>query len=140
MALSDSSLHLTGSENGSGPGSPHQAPFNIELKPDRERVIVCVSGEVDLSTADQLEGSVSGLLERGFPQVIVHLRGVTFLDSSGIHALLACHRLASDLKALMQVILGDQSSRRALEMTGVIDHLNVASTDGGTKAASWSPD
>jgi len=43
---------------------PHQ--FRIELRPDRDRVVVAPSGELDLGTVPALAGAVDGLVECGF--------------------------------------------------------------------------
>jgi anti-anti-sigma factor len=101
------------------------APDILEIKPDRERVIVCPAGDVDLATAANLQDTIVELLERGFDCVAIDLRGVTFLDSSGIRALIVSHNRARELGARTQVILGGRCTRRPLEITGVLDYLDV---------------
>jgi hypothetical protein len=44
-------------------GSPE---FLVELVPDRERVVVCPAGEVDIATAGHLEQAIIEMMERGF--------------------------------------------------------------------------
>ncbi|MBV9413940.1 MAG: STAS domain-containing protein [Solirubrobacterales bacterium] len=56
------------------------------------------------------------------------LRRVTFLDSSGVHAVLRAHRRSRELKRYMAVMPGKDVSRRILELTGVLDLLEVEPT------------
>jgi len=100
--------------------------FRVELAPDRERVIVRVMGELDLATADDVERPLIELLDSGFGSVVIDLRGVTFLDSSGIHVLMRSHRHAEELGACLWTVVGASRSREVLELTGAIKHLNVA--------------
>jgi anti-sigma B factor antagonist len=99
----------------------------LEIRPDRDRVIVCPSGDVDLANAGNVEETIVELLERGFASVVVDLRGVTFLDSSGIRALIVAHNRAHELGARMPIILGGRCTRRPLEITGVLGYLDVDS-------------
>ncbi|MBO0746299.1 MAG: STAS domain-containing protein [Candidatus Dormibacteraeota bacterium] len=100
----------------------------LEIKPDRDRVIVCPAGEIDLANASTLQETVVELLERGFGCVVIDLRGVTFLDSSGIRALILSHNRAQELGARTPVILGGPCTRRPLEITGVLDYLDIDPT------------
>jgi anti-anti-sigma factor len=48
-------------------------------------------GEMDLSNVDCLRRALTAAIEQGHPEVEVDLRGVEFLDSSTIEALLTAH-------------------------------------------------
>jgi anti-anti-sigma factor len=99
--------------------------FALDVVPDRERVLVRPVGEVDIATAGQLERSTIELFGRGFSRVVVDLRGVTFLDSSGVHTLIKCHETAADLGASMSIIPGGPASRRVLDIAGVMDRFEI---------------
>ncbi len=100
--------------------------FQLDVLPDRERVIVVPAGEIDLATAPRMEGAVADLLERGFRQVVVDLRQVDFMDSQGIRALVNANDRARDEDAMLSLILGKGVSRSVLELCGVLPHFNVA--------------
>lgn len=57
--------------------------------------LLTVGGELDLATAGHLERAVSACLSAGSPDVALDLAGVTFMDRSGIHALLLAQRLVN---------------------------------------------
>jgi anti-sigma B factor antagonist len=60
----------------------------VEARPDRARVIVAVRGEVDLATADEVQRVLDELRSEGWRDVVVDLREVEFLDSTGLSLLL----------------------------------------------------
>jgi anti-anti-sigma factor len=73
------------------------------------------------------------LLEDGFAHVIVDLRRVTFLDSTGIRTLITAQQRAKDLGSRLSIRLGGSSSRRALEFTGALDYLEIESDVPGAR-------
>jgi anti-anti-sigma factor len=95
-------------------------------------VLVRPVGEVDIATAEGLEQPIVELLEQGFERVVVDLRAVTLFDSTAVHALVRCNQRAGALGARMSIILGGSASRCALEMTGIVDRLEIEhGRDGG---------
>jgi anti-sigma B factor antagonist len=83
-------------------------------------VVVTPSGEIDRDTAPQLRE----ILERAVRQVPgglveVEMGDVTFMDSSGIGALLAGHRLGGSIGATVRIRHCTRPVRSVLEMTNV---------------------
>ena len=110
---------------------PEPPAFQIDVRPDRERVLVCPSGDLDLATADTVEAQIQELLERGFDRVVIDLRSVTFLDSTGIRTLIAGHKRARAGGQMLSVILGGLATRRPLELSGMDRVLDVESDGAG---------
>ncbi len=92
-------------------------PFSISVVPDRERVAVIPVGELDLSCADQLEGEVRTLREVGFEHVVVDLRQVRYLDSSGLRVLLALRGDAERDGHRLTLLPGPRPVQRIFELT-----------------------
>jgi anti-anti-sigma factor len=99
--------------------------FRVDVRPDRRRVLVCPIGEIDLATAGDVEQHVAELLDEGFGHVVVDLRGVSFLDSSGVRLMVVAHERARRAGARLSLILGSPRSARALELSGVLDVLEI---------------
>ena len=99
--------------------------FRLTVRADGERTLVIPVGELDLMSAGALENEVIGLLERGIGHVVVDLRGLDFMDSTGIRALLTCHGRAQRENAGLAIIVGDARTRRPLEICGVLGQLHV---------------
>jgi anti-anti-sigma factor len=91
-------------------------------------VRVKASGELDLAYADRLCSEVEALLERGFTDVVVDLRDLTFIDSSGVQALLMCDRRARQAGGRVFVALAAGPVARTIELCGVRDLLDVVAS------------
>jgi anti-anti-sigma factor len=77
-----------------------------------DRVVVTVTGEVDMSTADAMFRAAG---PAGVTSATLDLRAVTFFDSAAIHALI---RLAERYGAGLEVHPSPQV-RRVLEISGL---------------------
>ena len=86
---------------------------------------VAVAGEVDLASAPAVETAIEAAVDAaGTTGVVVNLSQVTFLDSSGINALLNGRRVAED-HGVAYVVVGAQGQvLTVLELTGVWPHLS----------------
>jgi anti-sigma B factor antagonist len=82
---------------------------------------VCVSGEVDSTTAPGLRDCLLEVIGRpGNGMVEVDLRDVTFLDSAGLSALATAHRAAVAAGRLLQMRCGTtRAVVRPLQITGL---------------------
>ena len=58
--------------------------------------VVTVSGEVDVHSAPQLRDGLTSVLSAGDSPLVVDLTGVSFLDSTGLGALVAARTLAAE--------------------------------------------
>lgn len=86
--------------------------FSAAGKVDGDRVTVLVTGEVDMSTADDLFHTAT---RDGCPAATLDLREVSFFDSAAIHALV---RLAERYQERLEVLPSAQV-RRVLDISGL---------------------
>jgi anti-sigma B factor antagonist len=82
---------------------------------------VCVSGEVDSTTAPGLRNCLLEVIARpGTSDVEVDLREVTFLDSAGLSALATAHRAADAAGRVLRMRCGTtRAVVRPLQITGL---------------------
>jgi anti-anti-sigma factor len=90
---------------------------------DRTRVIE-VSGELDLSSGDELEALAAPMLTAG-AEVAILLREVEFADSSGLGALLALQQRADEAGARLLLVDPSPALRRVLEVTATGELFDV---------------
>jgi anti-anti-sigma factor len=64
--------------------------FSISTSDRDGRAVVVIRGELDLATAPDLEAVLSERLDAG-QDVVVDLRELAFLDSTGLRVLVAAH-------------------------------------------------
>jgi anti-anti-sigma factor len=86
--------------------------------------VVAVRGELDLSTASDLEGPLDDAVSSGDASVLVDLSGCEFIDSTGIALIVRTwQRLdtAADGEGSGRVVIccANEQVRRVLEITGI---------------------
>jgi anti-sigma B factor antagonist len=95
---------------------------------DRGAVIV-VRGEIDLATAPAFRAALDEALD-GAGRVEVDLRDTSFMDSSGLAALLAAHRRLGPSQALV-LRNPTREVRLALDISGLDALLDIRTNGNG---------
>lgn len=93
-------------------------PFSIAVVPNRHEVAVVPKGELDVSCVDALDGEVRELRAAGFDQIVLDLRQVRFLDSSGLRLLLSLRNDAERDGHGLTLVRGPRAVQRIFELTG----------------------
>jgi anti-sigma B factor antagonist len=90
--------------------------MKIRLEHATRDGILRVSGEIDLSNAEELERAIERAAGDG-QEVLLDLSGVTFIDSSGLHAI----RRAAASANCGPIVLVDAPSKvvRIIEIVGL---------------------
>src|SRR5688500_3943222 len=103
-----------------------------------------IHGEVDLATADDLRDALLGPANDGARTIIVDLGRCTFIDSSGLRALLEARRalVADDGAPGFLIAAPAEQPGRLLEMTSLGTVMPVFATreEAATAARNGSPD
>lgn len=84
-----------------------------------------LTGEVDIATAPQLEQALEPLLAQETGDLVLDLRGVTFLDSSGLRVVLVASRTATAAGRRFVVDAGDGQVLRVIRLARVEDRLDL---------------
>jgi anti-anti-sigma factor len=87
---------------------------------------VAVRGEVDIHSCGDLEKALSDLADDGVVTVRLDLAGVSFIDSSGLRALVVGHKILQDRGGSLVVANPSPSTARLLEVTGLDGLFDVA--------------
>ncbi|MGN9911732.1 STAS domain-containing protein [Phytohabitans sp. LJ34] len=100
---------------------------------------VAVVGEVDLATTPMLRERLLRLLRDRSPDLLdVDLAGVTFLDCTGLAALVAVRDAAIQAGHQMRVSHPQPIVRRVLEVTGLLAVFTAATTVSGAAGSGHS--
>ncbi|GIJ59225.1 STAS domain-containing protein [Virgisporangium aurantiacum] len=89
-----------------------------------ETVTTAVSGDIDLSNADELERHLAEQLAGDAGTVDLDLTDVLFIDSAGINILVTARRRADEMGKTLRVTGASGLVRELLEMTGVWQYLS----------------
>jgi anti-sigma B factor antagonist len=102
--------------------------FNVAERRQGAAWIFTVTGELDLRTSPELEDRLGGAFDAGAELVILDLRQIEFMDSTGLRVLLAAHQRAQDGRRQFALVKGADQVERVLTLTGVRDLLTVVDT------------
>ena len=103
------------------PGESGGAELRFDVRDGETGAVVAVWGEVDMSTAPQLDHFLCALTDR---DVVVDLAGVGFLDSSGVSALVRVRQAFTAQGRTLRVAGEQDNVRTVFEVTGVYDVLH----------------
>ena len=92
--------------------------FSLSVIPNRSEIVVVPEGELDLAYADALDTEVRELRRSGFDRVVIDLRRVQFLDSTGLRVLMSLRNDAKRDRQVLEVIPGPAAVQRLFEVTG----------------------
>jgi anti-anti-sigma factor len=100
----------------------YRSGFECSLATSGDAVVARLRGELDLAAARVLEQALLRVIADRPPRVIIDLRAVEFMGSTGLHALSRLrHRLGEDSQLL--VVRGPESVQRVLEISGLATQL-----------------
>lgn len=99
--------------------------FSVEERRQGAAAILVVSGELDLRTSPELERRLGQAFDAGVELVILDLRQIEFMDSTGLRVLLSSHQRAQESGRRFALVRGADQVERVLTLTGVRDLLTV---------------
>jgi anti-sigma B factor antagonist len=92
---------------------------HIEFRTVGGVATVELAGEVDLVVAPAVRQALEHLVDRTPDRIVVTVRDVTFIDSTGLGAIVHGHRLAADRGIELSLSEPSPPVRRVLHMTGL---------------------
>lgn len=110
--------------------------MQIDLTEFGERgSVLTLEGRLNMVSAPHLKGAVGSAVEAGRPRVVVDLTAVTFLDSSGLGALIAGLKAARQAGGDLRMSGANEQVRTVLKLTNLDRVLRPyetvqAATDG----------
>jgi anti-anti-sigma factor len=82
-----------------------------------------ISGELDLASAGRLQTALEALRSGEITAVIIDLSEVSFMDSTGLRAVLVGHRLCEERGYDFRLIPGPPAVQRLFELAGLLNTL-----------------
>jgi anti-sigma B factor antagonist len=86
---------------------------------------VVVAGELDLASSPALREELERTIDGGAELVILDLRELVFMDSTGLSVVVKAHQRALDAGRRFAVVRGGKQVQRLLTLTGVGERLIV---------------
>jgi anti-sigma B factor antagonist len=101
--------------------SAHQ--MTVSVVPGQERIAIVPVGELDVASVGDVQREAGELLDAGFTDVVIDLRRLTFIDSTGVGLLLNLRAEAVRRDRTLTFIPGCPVVQRVFELTGTLDLL-----------------
>lgn len=95
-------------------------PFSYDVVLGRDEVVVTVMGELDLAWAGELERAVSWLRGAGHERIVIDLRDVEFMDSTGLRVLIGLQQSAEREGRRLTLVPGPRQVQRIFELTATL--------------------
>lgn len=95
-------------------------PFAIDVDELEDRIVVIPRGELDMASAPELEQALVPRIQNG-EWLILDLRSLDFIDSSGLRVVVGAHRLAEEGPGRFTCVRGAPGStvHRIVEIAGI---------------------
>jgi len=98
-------------------------PFRCAIDDRGDAAYVHPEGDLDMSTAPELEAFLRGALEGGAKRVVVDLRGLHFMDSTGLTVLTRWNNASNRDGFALELIPGHERIHRLFTLTGLHEYF-----------------
>jgi anti-sigma B factor antagonist len=109
------------------PDTSRQAPgiLEVQARTHRRTALIELRGELDMATTPKVAEVIDGLAPTadGVRHVVLDLRGLTFIDASGLHELIRQNNHARQNRHNLAVVRGRKSIERLFALTRVEEVL-----------------
>jgi len=89
------------------------------------------AGDLDLDTVHRVESALAELRAEGCGKLVLDLRELTFMDSTGLRLVIRWHTAARDDGFEFAVVPGPEVVQRVFRLTGMDAHLTLADPQPG---------
>jgi anti-sigma B factor antagonist len=114
--------------------------FRLSVEePSPGSMMVTLRGELDAATAYTFDAELRLVEERGPALVVLDLRELSFMDSTGLARLLAASRRASRGRWRLVLVRGPRTIQRVLALTGMAERFDQVADPATALATTRSP-
>jgi anti-sigma B factor antagonist len=99
--------------------------FSVRQHSDAHGVVLALAGELDLSSAPELERALEEAGALPVKRLILDLAELSFMDSTGVSVLVRTKQRADGGGRILAVRSPNGQVRRLLELVGLLDRLEV---------------
>ena len=102
--------------------SDEPPPFDLTVSDAGDARVVSPEGELDMATAPALREALRG---EAATSLVLDLRKVTFMDTSGLQVLIESARAAEEQGRTLHVVRGTNAVQRLLDIAGLTPRLHL---------------
>lgn len=109
--------------------------LEVRRSSNNDAVQLSLSGELDLASSDKLEREIESA-ERDAKILVLDLRELSFIDSSGLRLVLVAARRADEAGRRLVLVRGPREVDRVFEVTGTSGQLEFIDDPADVIASS----
>jgi anti-anti-sigma factor len=98
-------------------------PLTVTAEHDGDGARLVFQGELDIAGAPEAEEVLRAAEAGSANSLTIDLRGLTFMDSTGLRLVVAADRRAREQGRSLRVVRGPAAVQRVFELTGLQDKL-----------------
>ena len=95
------------------------APFHVEVITAGDCAALRIAGEIDVYTVPDLRQQVIDLVDAGTRHIVTDLRGVDFLDSTGLGVLVGSLKRLRQRQGSLRLVISGGRIRQLFQITGL---------------------
>jgi anti-anti-sigma factor len=99
--------------------------LSLETREENDTVRIAVAGELDLSSALTFDEEVRRAEERRPATLILDLRRLRFMDSTGLRLIMSAQARAAKRGWRLAIVLGSEPVKRIFRLAGVNRRLDI---------------
>ena len=102
-----------------------QSDFRVETHTTGRVTTLTVTGELDLLSSPALEQELDRAHATDCDVILLDLRGLEFMDSTGLHVLVKAQQREQDSGRSLVLTKGGEQVQRLLDLTGVAELIKI---------------
>lgn len=102
-----------------------QEHLQVETRRTEDRVVLHLTGELDLASSSILERALGEAEVTSAPLLVLDLDELKFVDSTGLRVILLAHERAKERGQEFAITPGSPQVQRLLSITSVAEHMRV---------------
>lgn len=102
-----------------------QSDFLVDSQTTGRVVTLTLSGELDLVSSPILEQALDGAGQSDAELIVVDLRTLEFMDSTGLHLLVSAQQRAHETGRRFALVRGGEQVQRLFDLSGVGELLLI---------------
>jgi len=117
-----------------------QSNFAVRKHITERAITLTLSGELDLLSSPALGRAIEDLARLDVELILVDLREVVFMDSTGLHTVLRIQQAAHEAGRRFALIRGPDPVQRLFDLTGLAETLTIVDSPDQLLEGSAPPE
>jgi anti-anti-sigma factor len=102
-----------------------EGPLQVETSTEGDQLVLLLDGELDPHTAPLLRDRIDQALADNTTTLVLDVSGLRFIDSSGLRVIIGAHKDMAGRGGRLVLRSPTETTRRLLDITGLVDHLEI---------------